>query len=163
MNIRFALICIAVSLNTGCAWFDFSKSDTESIGATVTGTDQAVEQFLTGRDLDPVEGAWQHEEHAFEVIISRNDFAVAGGYDYIGIITRSDEPRWNKGDVKLLLRSTDSNSVFEGVWMTRNKAKQEMTFVAQNRNLIQAKFVSHDGNAYFVRIRRMTPRFAGAL
>ena len=119
--------------------------------------------FLTGRELDSVEGAWEHDENAFEVVISRNEFDIAEGYDYVGIITRSDQPMWHNGEVKMLLRSTNEDGVFEGVWMTRNKSRRQMTFVVEHDNLIQASFVSTDGNTYFVRIRRIGPRFAATL
>ena len=160
MNIRSAFICAIVSLTSACAAFDPRASSDESIQATVTSTDQAVQQFLAGRDLDPIEGAWEHDEHSFELIISRNNFDIAVDYDYVGIITRSDQPFWDHGDIKLLLRKTDSASVFDGVWTTRNRAKRNMTFVIENKNLVQASFISNDGNSFFVRIRRINPRLA---
>ena len=96
------------------------------------------------------------------MVISRNEFDIADGYDYVGIITRSDQPMWHNGEVKILLRNTNDEGVFEGVWMTRNKSRRQMTFVVEHNNLIQASFVSVDGNTYFVRIRRIEPRFAAA-
>ena len=153
------VLFIAASL-PGCALFGFEGSPEGAIDSTVTSTDQAVEQFLTGRTLDAVEGAWEHDENSFEVVISRNQFDIADGYDYVGIITRSDQPMWNNGEVKILLRRTNDEGVFEGVWMTRNKSRRQMTFVVEHSNLIQASFVSVDGNTYFVRIRRIEPRFA---
>ena len=153
---------IAASLS-GCALFGFEGSPEGSVDSTVTGTDQAFEQFLAGRQLDAVEGAWEHDENAFEVVISRNQFDIAAGYDYVGIITRSDQPMWHNGEVKMLLRATNDDAVFEGVWLTRNKSRRQMTFVVEHDNLIQASFVSSDGNTYFVRIRRIEPRYAAAL
>lgn len=160
MKIRTALLCIIASLTSACAWFDFGAATDESIQATVTNTDQAVEQFLAGRKLDTIEGAWEHDDNAFEIVISRNDFDVAAGYDYVGIITRSDIPKWEHGDLKVMLRNTDSAGVFDGVWMTRYKSSKRMTFVLEHENLIQANYVSSDGNSNFVRIRRISPRFA---
>jgi len=148
------------SLASGCAWFDFDASTDESVQATVTGTDQALQLFLAGRDLDAIEGAWKHDANAFEIVISRNNFNIAPGYDYVGVITRSDQPKWEHGDVKVLLRNTESAGVFEGVWMTRYKSTRKMTFVMEHENLIQANYVSHDGNSNFVRIRRISPYFA---
>ncbi len=161
MKIYTALIGAIALLTSGCALFTPGASGENSINSTVTGTDQAMESFLAGRDLDPVEGAWAHDENTFELVIARNNFDIASDYDYVGVVTRIDQPYWDHGDVKLLLRSTDSAAVFDGVWMTRNKAKREMTFVIENRNLIQASFIAKDGNSSFVRIRRMTPQFAG--
>lgn len=162
VSIRTALCIIVASLGTGCAWFDFHPIVNESVGANVAGTDEAVREFLTGRALDPIEGAWEHDESEFEVVIARNSFDVAAGYDYVGIITRTDDPQWHQGDIKLQLKSTGSPDVFDGVWMTSNQSRTPMTFVVENRNLIQASFVSTDGNTYFVRIRRINPRLAGS-
>jgi hypothetical protein len=161
VRFRAALCFIAASLASGCAWFDFHPIINESVGTDVTGTDQAVRAFLTGHTLDPIEGAWEHDENEFEVVIARNRFDVAAGYDYVGIITRTDDPQWHEGDIKLQLKSTGSPDVFDGVWMTSNQSRTPMTFVFENRNLIQASFVSTDGNTYFVRIRRMNQRLAG--
>jgi hypothetical protein len=160
LKIRAVLICVIASLTSACAWFDLGEFEDESVQATVISTDQAIEQFLTGRDLDPIEGAWLQDENGIEIVIARNTFGIAPGYDYVGIITRSDHPKWAQGDVKLLLRKTESVGVFDGVWVTRYKSEREMTFVAQHRNLVQASYVSNDGNSYFVRIRRMNPRFS---
>ena len=162
MKIRLALVCIMALLTSACAWLNIDASPDESIQATVTGTDQAMELFLAGRDLDTIEGAWKNDTNAFEIIISRNNFDIAVGYDYVGVITRSDQPTWERGDVKVLLRNTDSAGVFEGVWMTRFKSARKMTFVLDHENLIQASYVSNDGNSNFVRIRRISPRFARA-
>ncbi len=162
MKVRTLLLPLVAASVSGCALFGFGDSPEDSIDSAVTSTDQAVEQFLAGRDLDTVEGAWEHDENSFEVVISRNEFDVAEGYDYVGIITRSDQPMWQAGDVKLMLRETGDDGVFEGVWMTRNKSRRQMTFVVEHDNLIQASFVSRDGNTYFVRIRRMNQRFTAA-
>ncbi len=162
MILRALTVSLVAASLSGCALFGFEGSPEGAIDSTVTGTDQAVEQFLTGRQLDAVEGAWEHDESAFEVVISRNQFDIADGYDYVGIITRSDQPMWHNGEVKILLRNTNDEGVFEGVWMTRNKSRRQMTFVVEHDNLIQASFVSADGNTYFARIRRIQPRFASA-
>ena len=160
MKIHAALICLMASLFSGCAWFDFATLENDSVPATVTSTDQAMQQFLAGRDLDKVEGAWEHDDNAFEMVIARNDFDIAAGYDYVGVITRSQESDWEHGDVKVLLRNTDTANVYDGVWMTRYKAAKKMTFVVEHDNLIQASYLSNGGNSNFVRIRRINPRLA---
>lgn len=161
MKIRFAFSLVILSLISACAWVDLGGPEDDSINATVISTDQAVDQFLTGRDLDPIEGAWVHDENGFEIIIAKNTFNIAEGYDYVGVITRSEQPDWHTGEVKLLLRKTAADDVFEGTWTARNKAKTQMKFVVEHENLVQASFRAKDGNEYFVRIRRMSPRFAG--
>lgn len=162
MKTHSVILCVIVSLASGCAVFDSGSSMDQSIHTSVTSTDQAVQSFLAGRNLDQIEGAWEHEDNAFELVISRNNFDIASGYDYVGVITRTDQPFWKNGDVKLLLRSTETAGVFEGVWTTSNRARQEMTFVNERQNLIQASFQSNSGNASFVRIRRINPSVAAA-
>ena len=160
MKIRSSVVCICASFLSACAWFDLSTPPTESVDSRVTDTEQAVDEFLLGRDLDMIEGAWEHDGSSFEVVITRNSFNVAAGYDYVGIITRTDHPMWREGEIKLFLNNSGQPDVFEGIWMTNNKSKRNMKFVIENRNLIQASFRSNDGNAYFVRIRRINPRLA---
>ena len=160
MEIRSFVVCACVSFLSACAWFDVGKPPAESVSAPVTGTDQAVEQFLAGRDLDLIEGAWEHDGSSFEVVIARNSFTLDDEFEYVGIITRTDHPMWHEGEIKLFLNNAGQPDVFDGIWMTNNKSKRKMKFVIENRNLIQASFRSKDGNAYFVRIRRINPRLA---
>ena len=160
MKFLSLVVCICASLLSACAWLEFGTPPTESVDSRVTDTEQAVEEFLLGRDLEVIEGAWEHDGSAFEVVIARNSFDVAAGYEYVGIITRTDNPMWRQGEIKLLLNNAGAPDVFEGIWMTNNKSRRNMKFVIENRNLIQASFRSNDGNAYFVRIRRINPRLA---
>jgi hypothetical protein len=162
MKIRVAILCVITAFGSACTAFTPGQAIDESIQPAVSSTDQAVHDFLGGRDLAPIEGAWEHDENSFELVISKNNFDISPEYDYVGIITRTDQAFWENGDIKLLLRSTDTANVFEGLWMTRNKSRREMTFVIENKNLVQASFRSNDGNSFFVRIRRINPRLAVA-
>jgi hypothetical protein len=132
------------------------------VQSTVISTDQAVQSFLVGRDLALIEGAWKHEENAFELVISRNTFDIASDYEFVGIITRTDQAYWKNGDVKLLLRSTESPQVFEGILITSNHSQKEMTFVMERENVIQANYQSNSGDTFYVRIRRMGSRLTAA-
>lgn len=145
---------------SACSWLPLGESPDKSVQSTVISTDQAVQAFLAGRDLSVIEGAWKHEANAFEIVISRNSFDIALGYDYVGIITRTDHASWNKGDVKLMLRSTASPLVFEGILIASNHARQEMTFIVENQNLVQASFESNNGDMFYMRIRRMSSPLA---
>lgn len=128
--------------------------------SAVVSTDQAVQSFLAGRALSIIEGAWKHEANAFELVISRNSFDIARGYDYVGIITHTDDASWTKGDVKMLLRSTQSPLIFEGILIASNHARQEMTFVVESQNLVQGSFESNNGDMFYMRIRRMSSPLA---
>ena len=154
----FAIACAT----SACSWLAPGAATDRSVHSTVISTDQAVQKFLVGRDLSLIEGAWKHEENAFELVISKNNFDIASDYEYVGIITRTDQASWNKGDVKLLLRSTESSEVFEGVLITSNHSPKEMTFVMERQNVIQANYQSNNGDTFYVRIRRMGSRLTAA-
>jgi hypothetical protein len=160
MRSQAAFTCLIALLCSACTVLNTGPATDGSIQTNVTGTDQAIEQFLVGRDLDPVEGAWGQDENMLEVVIARNNFQVASDYDYVGFVTQSDQPDWNRGDVKLLLRSTDTANIYDGVWLTRYKSRRTMTFVVEQEDLIQARYIANDGNTNFVRIRRIDPSFA---
>jgi len=163
MKLRAALLICATALNGACAIIDDPSTRFDNVTQTVTGTDQAVQSFLAGRDLDPVEGAWEGDQSSFEFVIARNDFAVAPGYDYVGVMTLPDGASWRQGDIKMLLRNTGDDGVYDGIWVTGNKSRRRMKFVVEQPNLIQGSFVSSDGNTYFLRIHRVNPRVAGTL
>jgi hypothetical protein len=143
-----------------CAWLDLGGAQQDSIDASLVNTEQAVQSLLAGRDLDPIEGTWEHDHDSFEIVIARNDFHFADEFDYVGVITRSDQPRWQPGDVKLLLKKANAEREYLGVWTTYNKSKRRMRFVIEDRDLIQASFTGQDGNPYYVRIRRVGERLA---
>lgn len=158
-----AIVLLAVACATSaCSWLTPGPSIDKSVHSTVISTDQAVQSFLVGRDLSLIEGAWKHEENAFELVISRNNFDIASDYEFVGIITHTDQASWNNGDVKLLLRSTESPQVFEGILITSNHSRKEMTFVVERENVIQANYQSNSGDTFYVRIRRMGSRLTAA-
>ena len=158
-----AIVLFAVACATSaCSWLAPGTSIDKSVQSTVISTDQAVQTFLVGRELSLIEGAWKHEENSFELVISRNNFDIASDYEYVGIITRINQASWHNGDVKLLLRSTESPQVFEGIMITSNHSQKEMTFVVERQNVIQANYQSNAGDTFYVRIRRMGSRLTAA-
>lgn len=163
MKARNIVLCVIACATSACSWLVPEPAPDESVQSTVISTDQAVQTLLVGRELSPIEGAWKHDENSFELVISRNNFDIASDYEFVGVITRTDHVSWNNGDVKLLLRSTESPRVYEGVLITSNRSRKEMTFVMERQNVIQASYLSNDGNTYYVRIRRMGPRLAASL
>lgn len=131
-----------------------TDADGNPVGSANLDTDQAIALYLTGRPLDLVEGAWIHEGNAYEIVIVKNDFNIENDYDYLGIITRADAGSWKPGDVKLLMKATSDEDVFDGVWLMQDKTRRNIAFVVENKNLIQANFVSADGNTFFIRTYR---------
>jgi len=61
-------------------------------------TQEAIEYYLKGRKLDPIEGAWLYQNDwvgyaEYEFVIVKNAFNIARGYQYIGILTHIVTPR----------------------------------------------------------------------
>ena len=157
MNPKIVLSIALLLTICACSLPESMKADpnsAERYQAADLNTDQAVEEYLVGRDLDMVEGAWVHDENAFELVIAKNEFEFEPSFDYVGIVTRTAEHAWKRGEIKLLLRKTDSALNFDGVWLTQNRSRQDMKFVFESRNLLQASFKDSDGEPFFVRIRR---------
>ena len=161
LRLTFLLVCAAML--QACAWLQLGGAQEESVDASLVNNEHAVQLLLAGRNLDPIEGTWEHDHDSFELVIARNDFDIADEFDYVGVITRSDQPRWQPGDVKLLLRKTDVEGEYLGVWTTYNKSKRRMRFVISDHDLIRASFTGQDGNPYYVRIRRVGERVAHRL
>lgn len=140
-----------------------AEPDVEVVRSSVSmETSQAIAKYLVGRQLDAVEGVWIHDENTFEIIIAKNHFGIEPDYDYVGIITRADRGTWKQDEVKVLLQKTSSDSEFSGVWLTQDKTRRDMTFDFQNKRMIQARFVSSDGDTFFVRIRKRNALIAAA-
>ena len=78
----------------------------------VTGRADAIEQYLTGRELDPVEGIWVWSDSAYEVAIFRSPPSIPGSHQYIGVITDSERTNWKTGEVKLELKETATATIF---------------------------------------------------
>src|SRR2546422_388134 len=64
----------------------------------------AIQKYLSGRELAPIEGVWLWEDNQYEAVIIRNTLGVAPEYEYVGIITDTKKYAWKRGDVKLLLK-----------------------------------------------------------
>ena len=122
-----------------------------SVDSFELGTDAAIEKYLSGRDLDPIEGAWVHDKNAYEFVITKNNFDIERDYQYVAIITRAERGSWKPGEIKLLLRETASDSLFTGVWFMEGKSRRNLSFTVKDPNLIKANFKSTDGDTYLIR------------
>jgi len=123
-----------------------------TVDALELGTDAAIEKYLSGRELDPIEGAWVHDKNVYEIVIAKNTFGIEPSYQYVGIITRAERGSWKPGQVKLLMRETASESLFTGVWFMGNKSRQNISFMVENQNLVKVNIYSADGNTFLIRI-----------
>ena len=128
-------------------------------------TQEAIEYYLKGRKLDPIEGVWRYQsdyglstEHEF--VIVKNTFDVALGYQYIGIRTR----------IVRAARSTDSYykkrirekakiipGVITSLWNDRNGIIIEKYFDLSYGELIWSSgsplIIASDGNLIYENAR----------
>lgn len=108
----------------------------------VTGRADAIDRYLTGRELDAVEGIWVWSDSGYEVAIFRSPPGVPGNHQYIGVITDSERTNWKTGEVKLELKETASPAIFTGIYRMGNKSRQGTSFIMSNRNLIELQIPS---------------------
>lgn len=102
-------------------FFVFLPDIAESALVTPFNRAIAIEEYLSGHDLDPIEGIWVWHEYEsyygkqiFEVAIMKNifDYKKYKAYEYIGITTDSSG-FVKEGQTKILLKKTEDGS-YEG-------------------------------------------------
>jgi len=96
---------------------------------------EVIEKYLSGKDLDYVEGVWVLDNNQYEIAIIKNTFNYLPQYDYIGIITDTENKDWSLGETKLLLKKTASEYVYSVKYFMGNKSDLGTTFVMTNNNL----------------------------
>lgn len=97
----------------------------------------AVEIYLAGRELDPIEGIWNWADGSYQVVITRNNTGVREDYKYIGILMKSRVAGWRPGQVKLLLDGTPSQQVLDGIYYGTNQMENRMSFTMPDFNSIE--------------------------
>jgi S1-C subfamily serine protease len=97
----------------------------------------AIQKYLSGRELAPIEGVWLWEDNQYEAVIIRNTLGVVPEYEYVGIITDTQNYAWKRGDVKLLLKETASPRIFTGIYFMEGKQERGTSFVLSDQNLIE--------------------------
>jgi len=103
---------------------------------------EAIEKYLTGRDLSPIEGVWIWPDNSYEVIITRNSMEAFPEYDYVGLITDTQNDRWNMGDVKFLLKESASQEIYTGTFYLGDKSTFGTSFVLRDPNIIETSIPS---------------------
>ncbi|MDH3614413.1 MAG: serine protease [Gammaproteobacteria bacterium] len=105
-------------------------------GTSVT-EESAIQAYLTGRELAPIEGIWNWSDNAYQVVITKNNTGIGTEYEYVGIIIRANKGGWRAGQVKLLLDETASSTVFTGRYYAGNQTPVGTTYILSNPNLIE--------------------------
>jgi serine protease Do len=118
----------------------------------IDSREDAIEQFFTGRALDPVEGIWKTESGHYEVAIVRNTFGIKENYDYLGLIVHSDKSSFHGGQIKLLLEKSASGTVFPGKYLNSSHQAYGTAYELVDGDVLKA-------NLYFglVQIVRLYP------
>ena len=128
------MLCLfAIVGALGCAPMVPAPTETtETLNDTI-----AIQRYLEGRELDPIEGIWNWSDDAYQVVITKNNTGIGPDYDYIAIVTRTGRIGWRPGQVKLLLDATASPSIFTGKYYAGNQQAFGTSFVLTEPNLIE--------------------------
>ena len=97
----------------------------------------AVQLYLAGRELDPIEGIWNWADGSYQVVITRNNTGVREDFKYIGILMKSRVSGWRPGQVKLLLDETGSQETLDGIYYGSNQMENRMSFTMSDPNMIE--------------------------
>jgi S1-C subfamily serine protease len=144
--IRILILILIISGCTKAARENFKKHGLRSPGPEVISPqpelsrEQAIEKYLKGRDLSPLEGVWVMKDNAYEVLITKNNLGIDLNFDYLGIITFADRnhSNWKQGEIKILLNETATNTIYTGFYYLGNKRRIGSTFIVKhNFNLIE--------------------------
>jgi len=103
---------------------------------------KAIDLYLGGRTLAPIEGIWVWDNNQYEVAIVRNTSETNPEYQYLGLVTDTQQSNWRRGEVKLLLKETASPGVLTGTYLMGNKSRHGTTFFLTNPNLIELSLPS---------------------
>lgn len=76
---------------------------------------QAIENFFKDIPDNSIAGIWISDDNKYEIAITKNDFSVCDGYDYIGFVTQTTDPVWNAGKIKLQLKATAIPKLYTGL------------------------------------------------
>jgi S1-C subfamily serine protease len=103
--------------------------------------EKAIQTYLQGRDLASIEGVWVWADNQYEIVIFRNDRNASENahrdYDFVGVITDSQNPDRDRREVKLLLKETASAAVYSGLYITETGRRHGTAFIMNNNNLIE--------------------------
>ncbi|MCJ7557981.1 MAG: serine protease [Gammaproteobacteria bacterium] len=108
------------------------------MGAQTQLTEEsAIELYLAGRELTPVEGIWGWADGSYEVVITKNHTGIREEYKYVGILIKSLMSGWRSGQIKILLNETEFEKVFTGIYFGSDQIENKTTFILTNPNLIE--------------------------
>ena len=154
--IRSGLVVLVVVIFHGCASAPIIPAATvpsvnSSTQATPRTETEAIEYYFADRELGSIEGIWTWDKNEYQVAIIKNNTGIESEYDYIGIIIRTDTGSWKPGQVKLLLNSTASDTIFTGVYFDGRQSRINLSYIFENPNLIKVNYEFSHGSTLLIR------------
>jgi hypothetical protein len=122
----------------GCSALGFDKL-IELPVLQVRDKADAIERYLSGRELAAAEGVWTIGNQEYEVAIVPNKFVEFPGYEYAGIVTGTRRKSWKQGEVKLLLKITETSNVFAGLYFLGNGSRYEVSFLLKEPDVLATR------------------------
>lgn len=108
--------------------------------------EEFIKKYFSNKNIDRVEGFWMTDDSRYEIAIIKNSSDTNKDWEYKGIIlnstTRSKlfgDHKFQKGELKLLARSTASNAVLSILWLMRDRSRSGGTMIFQNENVLSVK------------------------
>lgn len=74
--------------------------------------EEVIKRYFKDRSLDDIEGVWVREDNSFEIAVLKNSFNIFPGYDYVGIVTDTNNRYWHIGETKLLIKKTSDKNTY---------------------------------------------------
>ncbi|VUX54875.1 protein of unknown function [uncultured Woeseiaceae bacterium] len=142
-SIQFCLSILVIVILHGCAPMapvPSAPSASGNAGEHPSTEAGAIEIYFADRELDPIEGIWTWDKNEYQVAIVKNNTGIEIEYDYVGIVIRTDTGMWKSGQIKLLLNSTATDTIFTGVYFAGNQSRTNLSYFLENPNLIKVNY-----------------------
>ena len=127
------LMSLTLLITAACA--PMATAPSGSVGPLTEET--AIQLYLEGRELSPIEGIWNWDNNDYQTVITRNNTGIKPDYEFVAIIIRSNRVGWRRGQIKLLLDETVSPNVFTGRYYDRFQRAVGTSFILTDPNIIE--------------------------
>ncbi|MDH4228960.1 MAG: hypothetical protein OEW11_04325 [Nitrospirota bacterium] len=108
-----ALALLAAMMCAGCALSGHNTVEPGAARVVVADRQDAVAHFLSGRELQPLEGVWVWWDDSFEVAIIPNRTGTFPEHEFVAVVTASQVSGWQRpGRVQMFIRATACDPVY---------------------------------------------------
>jgi len=102
---------VLIVMLTGIVLYSCAGTTPKPVGEL--NKEEVIKRYFKDRSLDEIEGVWVREDNSFEIAVLKNSFKLFPGYDYIGLITDTNNKRdWEIGETKLLIKKTSKKNKY---------------------------------------------------